>query len=89
MSASAATLSAEEYELRKLLLQELKSISTVEHQEIFRILKESGVEYSENHNGIFFDVCKLPEDIYNQMRSFLDFCKKNREYFAIREENER
>jgi hypothetical protein len=89
MSASAATLSPEDYESRKTFLQELKAISTIEQQEIYRILKESGVEYSENHNGVFFDICKLPADIYAKMKEFMDFCRKNREDFAAREESER
>jgi hypothetical protein len=89
MSASAATLSAEDYESRKLFLQELKEISAIEQQEIHRILKESGVEYSENHNGVFFDVCKLPAEIYAKMKEFMQFCKKNKEDFLLREESER
>ena len=64
-------------------------ISAIEQQEIYRILKESGVEYSENHNGVFFDICKLPADIYAKMKEFMEFCKKNREDFAAREESER
>jgi len=89
MSASAATLSPEDYESRKLFLQELKEISAIEQQEIHRILKESGVEYSENHNGVFFDVCKLPAEIYAKMKEFMQFCKKNKEDFLLREESER
>ena len=89
MSASAATLTAEEYELRKALLTEITRISRIEHLEIYRILKDSETEYSENHNGVFFDVCKLPAETYTKMKEFLDFCKKNREEFAAREEVER
>jgi hypothetical protein len=89
MSASAATLSLEDYESRKLFLQELKTLSTIEQQEIYRILKESGLDYSENHNGVFFDICKLPADIYSKMKEFMEFCKRNREEFAAREESER
>ena len=47
------------------------------------------MEYSENHNGVFFDICKLPADIYAKMKEFMDFCRKNREDFAAREESER
>ena len=89
MSASAATLSSEDYESRKLFLQELSSLSVIEQQEVYRILKESGVEYSENHNGVFFDVCKLPAETYSKMKEFMGFCRKNREEFSRREENER
>ena len=89
MSASAATLTAEEYELRKILLQDLSRISPIEQKEVFRIIKEVGVEFSENHNGVFFDVCKLPVEAYERIKEFINFCNKNREDFAAREESER
>ena len=56
MSASAAALSAEEYDKRKLFLEDLKTLSKEEHKELFRILKQAKTEYTENSNGIFFDV---------------------------------
>ena len=73
MSASAAALTAEEYELRKALLNDLARISPMEQKEVFKIIKDSGVEYSENHNGVFFDVCKLPEAAYNRIKEFINF----------------
>lgn len=89
MSASAATLTAAEYESRRSLLEDIKTLSRVEQEEIYRIIKGSSVEYSENHNGVFFDVCKLPADMYEKIQAFLAFCKKNRDDFAAREEDER
>ena len=56
MSASAATLTNEEYEERKVFLEELKRLVISEQEEIFRILKRGACEYSENTNGVFFDV---------------------------------
>ena len=89
MSASAAALTAEEYELRKNLLNDIGRLSPIEQKEVFRIIKESGVEFSENHNGVFFDVSKLPVEAFNKIRDFINFCKKNGEDFAAREGAER
>ncbi len=89
MSASAAALTAGEYELRKNLLNDLGRISSIEQKEVFRIIKDSGIEYSENHNGVFFDVSKLPGEVYNKIQDFINFCKKNGEDFAAREGAER
>jgi len=89
MSASAATLTATEYEERKRFLEELKTLSKSEMEELYRILKSSTAEYSENSNGVFFDACKLPADIFGQMQKFMEFCRKNRDDFALREEEER
>jgi hypothetical protein len=89
MSASAAALSGKEYDDRKLFLEELKTLARSEQEEIYRILYRANAEYSENSNGVFFDVCKLPADIFQQMQKFMEFCKKNRNDFAMREEEER
>ncbi len=89
MSASAATLTPKEYEERKRFLEDLKMLVKGEQEEIFRILHTSRAEFSENSNGVFFDVCKLPADTFLQMVKFMEFCRKNREEFAVREEEER
>ena len=89
MSAAAATLTAEEYEERKVFLNDLRMLVKGEQEEIFRILKTSRCEYSENSNGVFFDVCKVPAETFIAMKKFLEFCRKNRDDFAAREEEER
>lgn len=89
MSASASTLSSKEYDARKYFLEELKTLTKGEQEEIYRILYRARAEYSENSNGIFFDVCKLPADVFEQIQKFMEFCRKNRMDFAAREEDER
>lgn len=89
MSASAAAISAEEYEERRTLLADIKMLVKGEQEEIYRILKNSKAEYSENSNGVFFDVCKLPAETFGAMKKFMEFCKKNRDEFAQREEEEK
>jgi ribonuclease HII len=89
MSASAAALSAEEYDKRKLFLEDLKTLSKEEHKELFRILKQAKTEYTENSNGIFFDVSKVSSETFTALQQFMTFCLKNRQEFASREEEER
>ena len=79
----------DDYEKRKQLLEELKLLNKIEHEGIFRILKTTNSSYSENSNGIFFDVSKLDSETFNQMRQFLDFCKQNRQSFEDREKEEK
>jgi len=86
MSASAASLTAEEYEQRKQFSEEIRHLTKTEMEEIYRTLKESKAEYSENSNGVFFDVSKLPADIFLQLQKLIIFCKANREEFIAREE---
>lgn len=85
MSASAAGLTNEEYEERKRFLDDLKQLVVSEQEEIFRILKRGGSEFSENTNGIFFDVSRLPLEVFQEMKKFLVFCKENRKNFEERD----
>jgi hypothetical protein len=85
MSATAANLTNEQYEERKVFLEELKRLVMVEQEEIFRILKKNKCEYSENSNGVFFDVSRVSNDVFQEMKSFLSFCQANRKNFEIRD----
>jgi hypothetical protein len=79
----------EDYELRKHFLENLKILNKSEKEELFRILTITKSSFTENSNGIFFDVSKLTKDTFDQMLQFLEFCKKNRQEFQQREEEEK
>lgn len=89
MSATAASLQQKDYDERKLFLDELKTLVKSEQEEMFRIVKAEKIEYSENSNGIFFDISAIPEPIFEKMKQFMEFCRKNRVDFADREEKEK
>ena len=76
MSVQPAVLTKEEYENRKQFLGDLKRLVKAEKEQVFRILKESGAPYSENSNGIFFDVVALDTKTFKRMSDFLTFCKE-------------
>ena len=86
MSASAASLTQEEYDQRKLFADEIKLLTRNEMEEIYKLLKAKKAEYSENSNGVFFDVSKLPAEIFSELQKFMIFCKKNRVEFTLHEE---
>jgi hypothetical protein len=65
------------YEKRKQLFKDISFLSKAELEELFRILRNEGGEYSENSNGIFFDVSTLPDSIYLALSNFIKFCKTN------------
>ena len=79
----------EDYELRKHFLENIKILNKSEKEELFRILTITKSSFTENSNGIFFDVSKLTKDTFDQMLQFLEFCKKNRQEFQQREEEEK
>jgi len=68
---------ADDYEQRKEFSKEINTLSRAELEEIYRILKREGGAYSENSNGIFFDIAALPANIFDALWKFLKFCKSN------------
>ncbi len=67
------------YEMRKLLLEDLKILSKEEYEEVYRIIKRNNVEYTENGNGIFFDLTLISSEVYSKLCQFMDFCKSQRQ----------
>lgn len=67
------------YEQRKQFLEQLNQLSRSELEDIFRIIKRHNDIYSENTNGIFFDVASLREETFQRMNEFMEFCMNNRE----------
>lgn len=80
-----ATLTDEEYLERKKCLEELKSLVKSEQAQIFRILKKYKVEFSENSSGILFDLGKVSQEAFSEIRTFLSFCQDNRCNFEKRD----
>ena len=83
------SLTNEEYEERKRFLEDLKLLSKTEHEHIFSLLKEDNTEYSENSNGVFFDVSKINNEVFLKLQTYMQFCMEVRKDQATREEEER
>lgn len=84
-STQTNTLSNEEYEERKTVLEDLKRLVKSEQEHIFRILKENSEEFSENSNGIFFDISLIKPVTLSNIKAYLVFCTKNRKDFEQRD----
>jgi hypothetical protein len=78
-------LSPEEYERRREFLDGLKGLTKAEHIEIVRILQKHEVAFSENTNGIFFNLCLLDQPVFDALLQFLQFTQSNRRDLAERE----
>ena len=66
------------YEQRKQFFENLKILVKAEYEEIFRILKRGKEEFTENSNGIFFDVVAVQESTFEQFQEYMKFCLENR-----------
>jgi hypothetical protein len=69
---------ASNYEERKKLFEHIKDLVKPEQEEIFRIIRKTKENYTENSNGIFFDLATISNDTFNQIKEYLDFCLKTR-----------
>ena len=68
-----------DYSDRKVFVERLGQLSKSEYEEVFRIIKRANENWSENSNGVFFDVNSLSTDTFDRLRFFMDLCIKSRE----------
>jgi hypothetical protein len=85
MSGSVQNLTNQEYEDRKRCLDELKKLVKSEQEQIFTIIKRFNIEFSENSNGIFFDLSRVSQEAFNEIQKFIIFCQENRKEFELRD----
>jgi hypothetical protein len=83
------TISNTDYDSRKQMLADLKILSKTESLKAFEIIKQNKVEYSENSNGIFFDLLKISNKAFKELDMYIEFCKKVRIEQNLRDEDER
>lgn len=79
------SLAVQDYEDRKRVLGEVKKLVKSEQEQIFLILKRYKVDYSENSNGVFFDLSRVPQEPFEEIQKFLTFCQANRKEFEERD----
>jgi Bromodomain extra-terminal - transcription regulation len=66
------------YEDRKKIFDTIHALVKPEQEEIFRIVRKLKVTYSENSNGIFFDLSTLSDDAFQQIKEYIQFCLTTR-----------
>lgn len=59
---------------RKNLFNRISTLSSTEHDEIFKIIKRNDLAYSQNKNGIFFNMSLIPDDVIEEIDKLVDFC---------------
>jgi hypothetical protein len=67
------------YDERKKVFEHIKVLDKPEQEEIFRIIRKTKENYTENSNGIFFDLATVSDDSFQQIKEYLDFCLKTRQ----------
>ena len=85
-SVASGKIPQDEYERRKDWLSAIANLSRSEYIEIVRMLKKHGEEYSENNNGIFFNVASVKQETFDALQLFLEFTIQNKKELADREQ---
>ena len=78
-------MEATEYSRREKFLNALRQLGEPEFLEILRLLQKKNIHYSENANGVFFDVVALDQETFNELEQFIEFVRKNRDELLERE----
>lgn len=67
------------YEERKIVFENIKILDKPEHEEIYRIIRKTKENYTENSNGIFFDLTGISDECFNSIKEYINFCLKTRQ----------
>jgi hypothetical protein len=63
--------------IKKDLIKDIKTLSKNEHLQVFHIIKNAGVKYTENNNGIFINLNNINNVILNKLIKFVEYAKLN------------
>lgn len=74
--------------IRKYIIDKSKILKKYEHIEIFKIIKKDNINFTENNNGIFINLNKIPNELLMKIHTFIVYCINNKDLFKI-ENNKR
>lgn len=64
---------------RKILIDKIAYLNDTEHVEIFKMIKDSNISFTQNRNGIFLNFKLIPDETVLQVEKFVEFCNSNRD----------
>ena len=70
---------------KKQLFAKINSLCKTEHEEIYKIIRKynhdnqsNPIAFSQNRNGIFFNLSDIEDALYLELDKFVDFCITNK-----------
>jgi len=81
---SHPVLSSTDIDSRKQFLEDLKTLSKAEYEEVFRIIHRHPVEFTENSNGVFFDLMLLSNEVFAKLTTYMVLCQEQRKNDDLR-----
>lgn len=65
---------------KKQLFEKINSLTSTEHDEIYRMIVEYSVNATKNKNGVFFNLSSLDDVIVNKIDKFVSYCVNNKQH---------
>lgn len=59
-------------------MDRISMLSDTEHNEIFKLLKDRGISFTQNRNGVFLNFKSVPDDVIISIDQFVTFCFANK-----------
>lgn len=63
---------------KRMILEKINMLTSTEHEEIWKIVKKHEVSFSQNKNGVFFNLSIVPPEIMCEIDKFVDYCISNK-----------
>lgn len=64
--------------MKRQLMDKINMLGCTEHHEIYQIIQGDGINYSENTNGVFFNLTTIPEPTFSKIETFVNYCYENK-----------
>ncbi len=61
----------------KKAVNAIRELSTTEVDELFKLLYKDNCDYTQNNNGIFFNLSWVSEDTMTKIEQFIEFCNQS------------
>lgn len=61
----------------KKVVNAIKDLSQTEIDELFKLLHKDHCEYTQNNNGIFFNLSWISEETMTKIEQFIEFCHQS------------
>ena len=66
-------------QIKRDLVNKILKLSKIQQNEVFNIIKNEGINYSSNNNGIFINLTKIDIDLISKINVYIDYLKSNQE----------
>jgi hypothetical protein len=67
------------------LKKTIEKLSKYHQQEIYKIIKKSGIDFDENNNGSFINLSQVPTNTVNDLMEYTKYVETQQEDLLIHE----